>query len=114
MNNNEKLLMDEIKELKEILSNYQNREIELLNLCKRHHNDLYFIDNNNEILDKDIVINKFKQIMKREIDLHKILRFKYLKVEECHTCHKVYLPEKDTYFYLLSHFCSKECLEQQR
>lgn len=119
MSNNENRLLEEIKELKEIITNYQNRDIEILNLCKRQHADLYFTDDNNEILDKDIIINKFKQIIKREMDLHKILESKYLKIEKCNNCHKVYLSGKDTCCrynkeYKLIHFCSKECLELQR
>ena len=119
MSNNEKLLIDEIKELKYIISNYQSRDIEILNLYKQHNSELYSIINNDEKLDNDIIINKFKNVLEREKDLHRILRLKYLKVEKCNNCSKLFVSGKGTFCrynkdYNFIYFCSKDCSDTSR
>lgn len=119
MSNNEKMLLDEIKELKDIIHNYNMRDIEILNLYKNQNKELYKSNIPDNKLDNDIIINKFKNVLEREKDLHRILRLKYLKVEKCNNCGKVYLSGKDTYCrndkdYILMYFCSKECSDNLR
>jgi hypothetical protein len=119
VNNNEKLLLEEIKELKEIINNYHERDLTILNLYKEQNIQLYRSRDPDNKLDNDIIINKFKNILEREKDLHKIFLSKYLEIEKCDNCGKIYLSGKYTYCrfhndYILMYFCSKECSDKQR
>ena len=119
MSNNEKLLIDEIKELKDIISNYQLRDIEILNLYKNQNKELYKSNIPDNKLDNDIIINKFKNVLEREKDLHRILRLKYLKVEKCNNCSKLFVSGKGTFCrynkdYNFIYFCSKDCSDTSR
>ena len=115
MSNNEKILMDEIKELKEIVNNYQERDIVLLTLCKKHIDEIYqtkYNMINSKSIDDDIIVDKFKKIINREKDLHNILHKYHIPYNVCGKCGKVSSSGKISYHIVNNiYYCSKKCFD---